>query len=589
MMPWNHPVTPSAASTNHEAMTTTGNDFMDFGSSVDIQDEMRRTIRAECDELDKTNSIIASNVKSEERTLHQLTKDYQCAKNEMASLRRDGGDILDEETMTDDIRRGFKEQFESEVLPHVTASHNEDDDAAAIISDDEGGNNNNNDGDGSSPHQQEHSSSSSSSGGRVYSHGKFLARKHAELNNKKIAMNAKSQEIKMGMKNIKAIDDETMKIHQSIESRGLESVMKQGERTIAQLQREVEVENQRNRGVKEAIQAARANSGVNAQTIAEKAKEQMTLRSEHLSKEAELSARNDALQQELSLIQSEEKKLDEELAMLSGQLDFFTQNVAEYEAQQKRSDEIKKEMECVKSDIVELTSKKAMVDKAREESSAVLKEVDMAYNEAKDAYDTIMSQKAEKEKARNETIKAAEARKANAMKQKEILAGKIAKCHEEGANKEGSDKASLSESEARLLAVSKKLNLRREELEKARAQSEMSKKEGASNLNAKKKQLKEIRELTSKFEAASKAEVDRLAELKKERIESRLEHIEKRRADLNLIEDAQKADITNIKRKFDVIQEVNKMKDLIAKSKIVLDKDGENDTFVMPDIDSIDF
>jgi len=315
----------------------------------------------------------------------------------------------------------------------------------------------------------------------------------------------------------------------------------------------------------------------------------MTLRSEHLSKEAELSARNDALQQELSLIQSEEKKLDEELAMLSGQLDFFTQNVAEYEAQQKRSDEIKKEMECVKSDIVELTSKKAMVDKAREESSAVLKEVDMAYNEAKDAYDTIMSQKAEKEKARNETIKAAEARKANAMKQKEILAGKIAKCHEEGANKEGSDKASLSESEARLLAVSKKLNLRREELEKARAQSEMSKKEGASNLNAKQKQLKEIRELTSKFEAASKAEVDRLAELKKERIESRLEHIEKRRADLNLIEDAQKADITNIKRKFDVIQEVNKMKDLIAKSKIVLDKDGENDTFVMPDIDSIDF
>ena len=275
MMPWNHPVTPSAASTNHEATTTTGNndvDFMDFGSSVDIQDEMRRTIRAECDELDKTNSIIASNVKSEERTLHQLTKDYQCAKNEMASLRRDGGDILDEETMTDDIRRGFKEQFESEVLPHVTASHNEDDDAAAIISDDEGGvNNNNNDGDGSSPSQQEHHpSSSSSSGGRVYSHGKFLARKHAELNNKKLAMNAKSQEIKMGMKNIKAIDDETMKIHQSIESRGLESVMKQGERTIAQLQREVEVENQRNRGVKEAIQAARANSGVNAQTIAEK-------------------------------------------------------------------------------------------------------------------------------------------------------------------------------------------------------------------------------------------------------------------------------------------------------------------------------
>ena len=33
------------------------------------------------------------------------------------------------------------------------------------------------------------------------------------------------------------------------------------------------MENQRNRGVKEAIMAARANSGVNAQTIAEKVSE----------------------------------------------------------------------------------------------------------------------------------------------------------------------------------------------------------------------------------------------------------------------------------------------------------------------------
>ncbi len=59
-----------------------------------------------------------------------------------------------------------------------------------------------------------------------------------------------------------------------------------------------------------------------------------------------------------------------------------------------------------------------------------------------------------------------------------------------------------------------------------------------ANAKAKATQEKEmrVREMISKFEqAASKAEIDRLAVLKKERIESRVEHVEKRRSDLNLI------------------------------------------------------
>jgi hypothetical protein len=265
---WNHPVTPSAASTassNNNINVHNDASFpteLDFGASVDIQDEMRRTIRAECDEIDKAASITQTAVKNEERTLHQLSKDYGCAKNEMASLRRDGGDILDEETMTDDIRRGFKEQFENELVPHVTPSSNNDvDDPAALISEDECGD---------TEEQQYQQQSSYGGTKRVYSHGKFLARKHAEVKSKKASMVAKAQEIKNGFKTIKAVDDETANILQMIETRGLDATKAQGERNIAQLQREVEVENQRNRGVKEAIQAARVNSGENAQTITEK-------------------------------------------------------------------------------------------------------------------------------------------------------------------------------------------------------------------------------------------------------------------------------------------------------------------------------
>lgn len=318
------------------------------------------------------------------------------------------------------------------------------------------------------------------------------------------------------------------------------------------------------------------------------AKQQMALRSEHLSKEAELTARNDAAQQEVSLVQAEQKKLTEELALLSGQLDFFTQNVSEYEAKQKRSDEIKAEMEGVKSDIVELISKKAIASKDFEESSSDLKKVEKIYDEAKEAYDTIMSEKEQKEKARDDAIKEAEARKATAMKEKEILAGKIAKCQEETANQEGQGKDALSGSDARLVALTKTLKTREEQLEKKRVASDKLKEESASILAAKAAQVDEMREMTSKFEAASKAEIDRLAVLKKERIESRVEHVEKRRSDLNLIEDCQRADIKNIRKKLVVLEEVNKIKDSIKESEIVLDKNG-NDIFIMPNVTEIDF
>ena len=318
------------------------------------------------------------------------------------------------------------------------------------------------------------------------------------------------------------------------------------------------------------------------------AKQQMTLRSEHLSKEAELTARNDAAQQQVSLVQAEQKKLAEELALLSGQLDFFTQNVSEYEAKQKRTDEIKAEMEGVKSDIVELISKKEIAVKDFEESSSERKEVEKSYDEAKLAYDTIMTEKKEKEKAKDAAIKEAEARKAIAMKEKENLAGKIAKCQEETADQEGQGKDALSGSEAKLAALSKTLKTREEQLEKKRAASNKLKEESASTLAAKTAQAEEMREMTSKFEAASKAEIDRLAVLKKERIESRVEHVEKRRSDLNLIEDCQRADIKNIRKKLGVLEEVNKIKDLIKESEIVLDKNG-NDRFLQPNVHEIDF
>ena len=318
------------------------------------------------------------------------------------------------------------------------------------------------------------------------------------------------------------------------------------------------------------------------------AKQQMALRSEHLSKEAELTARNDAMQQEVALIQTEEKKLAEELALLSGQLDFFTENVAEYEAKQTRSSKIKTELEGIKSDVVELISRKATVTKAVDESSSELKEVEKSFDTTKETYDTIMREKDEKKKASEDAIKAAEARRANAMKEKEVLAFKFANCQEETANQEVKGKDAVSDAEAKIQTLSKTLKSCEEQLEHLKAASDKRKKDSDAAIAAKVAKAKEIRDLTSKFEAATQAEIDRLAVFKKERIESRVEHVEKRRSDLNLIEDCQKADIKSIRKKLGVLEEVNKMKALIEESEIKLDKNGK-DQFTMPSIEVIDF
>jgi len=57
---------------------------------------------------------------------------------------------------------------------------------------------------------------------------------------------------------------------QEMNARQLEKVKMEGERQVEAKRRECEAGSQRNRGVKEAVQVARANSGAYAQQITEK-------------------------------------------------------------------------------------------------------------------------------------------------------------------------------------------------------------------------------------------------------------------------------------------------------------------------------
>lgn len=222
---------------------------LDLGHETQINNDLVRAIRDEIAGIDKCLQSSSDKIKHEERSLAQLTKDCNHARDEMFAHRRDAMEVLDSENMTEELRVEFKAQFATEVAPHLVSPS-------------------------SSPEHDDRDSTNSSEDEynptRGVSHKAFIDRKRVDARNKSASIQFIQQEIFMTRKKIKAADDETARLNQEMHSRQLDRVKMEGERHLEAKRREYEAESQRNRGVKEAVQMARANSGAYAQQIAEK-------------------------------------------------------------------------------------------------------------------------------------------------------------------------------------------------------------------------------------------------------------------------------------------------------------------------------
>ena len=186
-------------------------------------------------------------------------------------FRRGGADYSDGAMVNDEVLGRLKEEFGAEMAPHVvspgSSMHRGVDEAASNSEDGERKSS-----DGATEESGHHGGADGSGGStkRVHSHGKFLARKKLELKSKAVSLSSLKKEVEQNIKKVSSTHDETSNILHVIQSRQLDATKTAGERNVDARRRELEAESQRNRGVKEAIQAARANSGGFAQKIAEK-------------------------------------------------------------------------------------------------------------------------------------------------------------------------------------------------------------------------------------------------------------------------------------------------------------------------------
>jgi len=300
----------------------------------------------------------------------------------------------------------------------------------------------------------------------------------------------------------------------------------------------------------------------------------MSEHSSNKSKEQALTSINEGKKQELELLEADEKKLDKELEDLTSQLDFLVKQAAEFEAEQKKSIAMKVETEEVQSGIIETTSSKEAKTKEAEASNADLQLALESFEQANTAVAESNAEKRENDKAVIDVLEPANVRKADAIKEKEKIAGEIVELQKsiEQAQTEQTDAASSSD--AKVIAKSNELKEQKAKLDKARADFEEMQKNDIASAETRASELKEYKEFASTFEAATKAEVDRLAVLRRERVDARVEHLERRKSDLATLEDGNTIDIENLKECKSYLQEMKAVQSTIENEPL-LDRNGE--------------
>lgn len=103
--------------------------FIDFGSCVNVNDELRRTIQSETTEIDNQIKTLQASIATEESTWTQLNKDYTHALQEMIDLSRGAAENQDNALVKEQIQLKLKECLQ-EQQKILTCPELEDDDSA---------------------------------------------------------------------------------------------------------------------------------------------------------------------------------------------------------------------------------------------------------------------------------------------------------------------------------------------------------------------------------------------------------------------------------------------------------------------------
>lgn len=222
---------------------------LSWGSSVNVSEDLRRSIRAECDQLDAQIGTVTTQTTNESRKTQSLNKDLNFSVQEMRNLVRDGTEEMDGCIMNSTVRGRMAEQLEVELGSLLRVS---DDEAA--------------------PQDQvapKLSSGSESPTTTALALSAYLADGKAKFQEMKEQIRDNADDIRNTQQLIIDIDREAKNYLERIASDNLNVERKSLEKEVNSKKRELEGEKTKIKSVLDQVQRARKNCGDQAQQIAE--------------------------------------------------------------------------------------------------------------------------------------------------------------------------------------------------------------------------------------------------------------------------------------------------------------------------------
>ncbi len=230
--------------------------FLDWGSSVNVNEDLRRTIRTEIEGIDSDIKTLQSNVRQEEKISAQLTKDFAHARAELVNLSRGATDDRDNSIMNEQIQLRLRDSLMTEVVSVITPTTSPEKKSQPTTA------NSFEEDEQMSPVGIQHSEDNTNERHL----GKYLSKRAAEVKSLTTSMQEKKSSLEDYKSKLATIQYE---IDTVVNQLGRDQKTQNTWSDDAdEKRREFDVEKQRIRCVKDAIQRARKLNGQHAQRLA---------------------------------------------------------------------------------------------------------------------------------------------------------------------------------------------------------------------------------------------------------------------------------------------------------------------------------
>ena len=246
--------------------------YLSWGSSVNVCDELRRSIRSEIEEIDGSITTLQTNVKNESRSKTQVSKDLSLARSEMLNLCRGATDEVENVSVNEQIRIRMAETLKIEVLANIITpssspngtsypNHTNDDENEEDLS-----------------YTGKDMADDASRRNKNQSLTSQISMYRTKLQKESEKISNAKKELQAVAVNIKDIEDEIKRASHRIKEVDLPSQLKEVERDVESKRQELESELQRRCSTKESIQRSMKRCGDFAQQIADKVKSYLMLK-----------------------------------------------------------------------------------------------------------------------------------------------------------------------------------------------------------------------------------------------------------------------------------------------------------------------